>query len=89
MLGSCSWNTERCGGALLRVDKAEISDRPYGTVVLAHRGAVNMFFLDGRAASLSFNDLKANPVYYPDFNYTTGEHKYASKFDEDHHTIIK
>ena len=84
MLGACSWNTNRQGGALLVPDSATTDDKAKGTVVMAHRGAVNMFFLDGRAAAASVNDLTANPVYYP--SYSDG---HAVQFDKSKHTIIK
>lgn len=84
MLGACSWNTKRQGGALLVPTAATTDDKAKGTVVLAHRGAVNMFFLDGRAAGLNLNELTAKPVYYP--SYGDG---YAVQFDKSKHTIIK
>lgn len=66
MLGACSWNTDRQGGALLDVSNATTSTSPYGTIVMAHRNTANMFFLDGRAAAYSVNNLEAAPIYVPD-----------------------
>ena len=84
MLGACSWNTKRQGGALLLPTDAETNAKAKGTVVLAHRGAVNMFFYDGRATALNVNELTASPVYYPSYGDSC-----AAQFDKAKHTIIK
>ena len=84
MLGACSWNTKRQGGALLVPTAATTDAKAKGTVVLAHRGAVNMFFLDGRAVALNVNELTVAPVYYPSYGDSC-----AVQFDKDKHTIIK
>ena len=84
MLGACSWNTNNQGGALLDVSNATNGTAPYGTIVMAHREAANMFFLDGRAAAYTVNDLQANTLYYPSF--TDG---HAVQLPHSNNTIIK
>lgn len=84
MLGACSWNIDRQGGALLNVGAATTSTKPYGTIVMAHREAANMFFLDGRAAAYTVNDLQANTLYHPSF--TDG---HAVQLPHSNNTIIK
>ena len=84
MLGACSWNTKNQGGALLDVSKATTDAVPYGTIVRAHRGAANIFFLDGRAAAYNENDLKTNTPFTPDYANSR-----ATKLTDSNTTIIK
>ncbi|MBR2641562.1 MAG: type II secretion system protein [Lentisphaeria bacterium] len=84
MLGACSWNTKNQGGALLDVSKATTNAIPYGTIVRAHRGAANIFFLDGRAAAYNENDLKTNTPFTPDYANSC-----ATKLTDSNTTIIK
>lgn len=84
MLGACSWNTKNQGGALLDVSKATTNAVPYGTIVRAHRGAANIFFLDGRAAAYNENDLKTNTPFTPDYAASC-----ATKLTDSNTTVIK
>ena len=84
MLGACSWNTDRQGGALLNVGAASTDSKPYGTMVMAHRSAANVFFLDGRAAAYKAADLAASPLYVPD-----DANNRANPLDSSKNTIIK
>ncbi len=69
MLGGCSMNSNHGGGALLDLSQSATSSNSYGTLSLAHRDSVNMFFLDGRVAPVNKAELDANStgrtLYYP------------------------
>ena len=88
MLGCCSWNTDHQGGALLDLANATTDTKPYGTMLMAHRGAVNMFFLDGRSATVNANELGAAGFYYPSYS-TTASDDHAVALPTDKHTIVK
>ena len=88
MLGACSWNTDRQGGALLNVGAATTNTKPYGTIVMAHRGAANMFFLDGRAAAYKVEDLNNNAVYYPRYSSTANQN-HAVALNNGNNTIMQ
>ena len=88
MLGACSWNTNRQGGALLNVGTATTGSNPYGTIVMAHRGAANMFFLDGRAAAYKADDLANNALYYPRYSSTANQN-HAVALSSTNNTIMQ
>lgn len=88
LLGACSWNSDNQGGALLNVGAATTSSAPYGTLVMAHRGAANIFFLDGRAAAYKASDLEANPLYYPRFSSTASQN-HAVQLSHSNNTTIR
>ena len=65
-LGGCSWNSGAEGGGALMAFDGSGSNLPYGKLYLPHKKAVNMFFLDGRAAAVSEGEVKNNDkLYYP------------------------
>ena len=84
MLGACSWNTDNQGGALLNVSTARTEAAAHGTIVMAHRGAANIFFLDGRAAAYKVDDLQANTLYYPSFS-----DGHAARLSHSNNTVIQ
>ena len=54
---------------------------------MAHRGAANIFFLDGRAAAYKASDLEANPLYYPRFSSTASQN-HAVQLSHSNNTTI-
>ena len=84
VFGGCSWNTDHQGGALLDLANATTDTKPYGTMLMAHRGAINLFFLDGRSATVNANELDAAGFFYP--SYSDG---CAKSLPTNKHTIIK
>jgi len=88
MIGGCSWNTDHQGGALLDLEHATTNTKPYGTMLMAHRGAINLFFLDGRSAAVKSDELGQSGFYYPSYS-STAPNDHAVALPTDKHTIVK
>ena len=74
ILGGCSWNSGAEGGGALMAFDDSGSNLPYGKLYLPHKKAVNMFFLDGRAAAVSEGEVKNNDkLYYPGWSNGEGQ----------------
>lgn len=64
-LGGCSLNSTVDGGGALMKFTESAGASPYGNICLTHSGEVNMFFLDGRAASLNESEVKGGKFHCP------------------------